>query len=77
MGHSFHLDVELAINVVEVRFHFFENVIPLVRALYTNSPFVSGLANLSTMPDWPSGPRAPITPRTPVGPRTPRAPLGP
>jgi hypothetical protein len=56
LGHPFQLDLELAINVVEVGLHFFENVIPLVRTFDTNRPFASGLANLSTTPDWPGGP---------------------
>ena len=62
LGHPFHLDFELAINVVEVGLHFFEDVIPLVRAFDTNRPFASGLANLSTTPDWPSGPPRALRP---------------
>ena len=62
LGHPFHLDFELAINVVEVDLHFFENVIPLARALDTNRPFAAGLANLSTTPDWPSEPPGAVRP---------------
>ena len=62
LGHSFHLDFELAINVIEVSLHFFENVIPLTRTLDTNRPFAAGLANLSTTSDWPSGPPRALRP---------------
>jgi hypothetical protein len=83
LRHTFHLDVELGIDVVEMGHHHVEHVIFVQRTREAFRPSGASLADLSAAPNGSRPPARPLrppgagVPALPCGPIAPRDPLGP